>query len=110
MDAITNVNILEKTLLPMNKELFPNGHPFIQENDPKHTSKHAKKYYDEHGIKWWPTPPESPDANPMENLWHELKEYIRRVVKAKPKVELIQGIKAFGILLTIRNAQNTLIT
>ena len=39
--------------------------------------------------------PESPDLNPIENLWHELKEYIRRSVKPRTKEELIDGIKEF---------------
>jgi len=46
-------------------------------------------------IKWWKTPPESPDLNPIENLWHELKEYIRREVKPTRKDELIAGIEQF---------------
>ena len=35
-------------------------------------------------------------SGPIENLWHELKEYQRRVVKPKTKQELINGIAAFG--------------
>ena len=38
---------------------------------------------------------ESLDFNPIENLWHELKEYIRRVAKPKTKDELVNGITAF---------------
>ena len=43
---------------------------------------------------------ESPDLNPIENLWHELKEYMRREVKRKNKEELIIGIKAFRKTVT----------
>ncbi|KAL5469124.1 hypothetical protein EMCRGX_G030327 [Ephydatia muelleri] len=44
------------------------------------------------GVNWWR---QSPDINPIENLWHELKEYIRREVKPKVKQELVDGIRAF---------------
>ena len=33
--------------------------------------------------------------NPIENMWHELKEYIRREVKPRTKSELVQGISDF---------------
>ena len=67
----------------------------MQDNDPKHCSRYAQKFYDEVGINWWRTPPESPDLNPIENLWHELKDHLRGVVKPKTKQELIDGILAF---------------
>ena len=47
------------------------------------------------GINYWPTPAESPDLNPIENLWHELKHFLRVVVKPMNKEELIQGIHRF---------------
>ena len=52
-----------------------------------------------------PTLPESPDMNPIENLWHELKEYVRREVKPKSKEELITGIKAFQVTVTVEKCQ-----
>ena len=67
----------------------------MMDNDPKHTSRYAQAWMAENQINWWRTPAESPDLNPIENLWHELKEYIRRVVKPKIKQELIDGIIAF---------------
>ena len=38
---------------------------------------------------------ESPNLNPIEYVWHELKEYLRWVVKLTTKDRLISGIKEF---------------
>ena len=56
---------------------------------------------EEAGINWWHTPAESPDLNPIENMWHELKEYNRRVVKPKTKEEFINGIEQFWRTVTV---------
>ena len=74
------VQILDRTLLPFIEEVFPSGHGFMQDNDPKHTSTLGK---DDHGVNWCHTPPESPDLNPIENLWHELKGVHQKRNKAK---------------------------
>ena len=69
----------------------------MQDNDPKHTSRLARQFMNDNGVYWWKTPPESPDANPIENLWHELKEYVRREVKPKTKkINLCQELWNFG--------------
>ena len=70
-------NILDATLLPFIRDAWPDGHKFMQDNDPKHTLKHAQKWIRKNNINWWNTPAESPDLNPIVNLWHELKQYIR---------------------------------
>lgn len=78
------------------RDVFHDGYcRFMQDNDPKHTSNHAKKYFEEMGMYWWRTPPESPDCNPIENLWHKMKECQRREVKPKNKQELVDGILKF---------------
>ena len=43
----------------------------------------------------------SGDLNPIENLWHELKQFIRREVKPKTKQDLIDGILQFWETVTI---------
>ena len=96
MDAHFYVTeILAKGLLPFITETFPNGHRFQQDNDPKHTSRLAREYMENSGIIWWQTPPESPDLNPIEMLWHELKHFLRNVVKPMIKDELLEGIARF---------------
>ena len=97
MAAPLFIEILELTLIPFLQQKFPspNTHRFMQDNDPKHTSRAAQDFYTRAGINWWRTPAESPDCNPIENLWHELKEYIRREVKPMNKQELVDGINAF---------------
>lgn len=95
MNALLYTNILDSTLLPFVKDVFPDSHYlFMQDNDPKHTSRHAQGFL-EGDINWWKTPPELPDLNPIENLWHELKEFMRREIKPKNKQELMDRILAF---------------
>jgi len=106
MDAPLYVSILETTLLPFIEDKFPSSHRFMAthrfmaDNDPKHTSKIAQQFLKEKSVNWWRTPAESPDLNPIENLWHEMKEYMRREVKPKNKQELIDGIKVFWKTVT----------
>ena len=95
MEATVYTQTLYKTLVPFIEDVYPTSHKFMADNDPKHTSCHAQRYLKEKQINWWRTPAESPDLNPIENMWHELKEYIRREVKPKTKEELIDGIEAF---------------
>jgi len=96
MDAQFYVaEILSNGLLPFIQEKFPDDHRFQQDNDPKHTSRLASSFMTENGINWWKTPPESPDLNPIELLWHELKHFLRTIVKPRSKEELVNGIRRF---------------
>ena len=97
MDAALFCQILQQTLVPFIQEMFPPPavHKLMQDNNHKHASRYAQNLYEQAGINWWRMPPESPDLNPIENVWHELKEHLQREVKPRTKQELIDGISQF---------------
>ena len=108
MDADLICNILETTLVPFIREKLPD-HRFLQDNDPKHTSRRAKAFFEEKNINWWHTPPETPDLNPIEDLWHELKFFLES--KVKPSKNWWMVSRSFGRRKSRqKSVQNTLIT
>ena len=98
--------IVKDCLIPFVQEVYPDHHRLMQDNDPKHTARATAEFMTENDINWWKTPPESPDLNPIENLWHEMKHYICTKVKPITKDQLVDGLDEFWGTVTREKCQN----
>ena len=100
MNSTRFCSILDEGLQSFLREVYPDGHRFMQDNDPKHCSNYTKKYFEDSDVNWWRTPPESPDLNPIENVWGSLKCFLRHQFKPRNLNSLIEGILTFWKTMT----------
>jgi len=113
MDSKKYVDILTLKLLPLMYDHYKKTSIkplFQQDNAPCHTSKVCLEYFSNNNIEVMFWPANSPDLNPIENVWNILKKKIGRVF-IKNKGDLIniinKTVNEFNIN-TINNIINSM--
>lgn len=76
MDRLKYHQILVLQMRPSGRDLI--GEDFVQDNDPKHTSRLCSNYLVNQGIQSIVWPAQCPNLNPIENLWSELDRQVRK--------------------------------
>jgi len=92
MNQHQHIRFLEQKLLTELPNHFPNGGAiFQQDGAPCHTAKSVKDFLRRKQVPLLDWPGNSPDMNPIENLWMIVK---RRIAERKPtsKTKLIEAL------------------
>jgi transposase len=111
VNGTVNGEVHAKTLrryaFPTMRKVFPRGNGIFQEdNASPHTSKIAAAAREASGMQFLPWPAQSPDLNPIENLWQDVKRAVyNRPQKPKNLTELTRMVKSAWKAIPLKSIQ-----
>ncbi len=95
MDGTSFQTFASEFLFPFIRTHYPNYHQLHMDNAPTHTALETEHYLVSNGMNVSSTSAQSPDLNPIELVWNDLKYYLSCVSKPTTKQELIDAINQF---------------
>lgn len=87
--------LCEAFLIPFIDENYPHYHRLHMDNAPSHSSYSTKLFLMLRNVIHFKTPAQSPDLNPIELVWNDMKYFIKTEVKPNSIHELIEGVMFF---------------
>lgn len=86
------LNVLQRRMVPQAKDWFPDDEfVFMHDGAPCHQAKTIKSFLNTKEISVLPWPGNSPDMNPIENLWAIVKNRMKKE-KITTKTRLIETL------------------